>query len=74
MTRTLYYTVRVTAENEIGDRRTYDAVDFWDRMATDTLDAAQYAANGLTSALHEDGYALVTRRDIRAVTTTTECR
>jgi hypothetical protein len=74
MSRTLYYTVRVTAENELGDRRTYDAVDFWDRMATDTLDDAQFAVDGLASALHEDGYPIVTRRDIRAVTTTTEGR
>jgi hypothetical protein len=74
MSRTLYYTVRVTAENELGDRRTYDAVDFWNSMTTDTLDDAQFAVDGLASALHEDGYTIVTRRAIRAVTTTTEGR
>lgn len=70
MTRTLYYTVRVTAENELGDRRTYDAIDFWNSLTTDTLEAAHAAAHGLASALSDDGYPTVTRSIVRAVYTT----
>ena len=74
MPRPLYYTVRVTAENELGDRRTYDALDFADNVFTGTLNAARDAAQWLTEQLERDGYAVMIRSDIHAVTTTTEAR
>lgn len=69
MSRTLYYTVQVTAENELGDRRTYDAVDFWNSMETETLESAQSAAQDLAAELANDGYPTVTASIVRAVLT-----
>lgn len=69
MSRTLYYDVQVTAENELGDRRTYDAVDFWNSMETETLESAQSAAQDLAAELANDGYPTVTASIVRAVLT-----
>jgi hypothetical protein len=69
MSRTLYYTVQVTAENELGDRRTYDAMDFWNSMETETLESAQSAAQDLAAELANDGYLTVTASVVHAVLT-----
>jgi len=67
MLRTLYYTVRVTAENEFGDRRTYDAAD-WERLDADTRNAAEHAGRVLAVQLYDDGYTLLIKTAIRAIT------
>ena len=63
----LYYSVRVTAENEHGDRRTYDASE-WNDLSTTTSGVLGTLGRVLAVQLYRDGFTTILRTAIRAVT------